>query len=197
MLVATLRKIGSLERNFPTAKRDPTRVQMWSIAHPLRLQIWHLLVEGPSTASRLAQRMGESRSLVSYHLRTLGRSGAIVEVPELGSARERWWRRPELFVLIPTDDDPEGRAIGARLLGLMYARDEAARRNLFTRDVGAAWRQGAFVGNWFVELTPEEADALAERMVALVQELRERPKPTPGADRALVSISVLPWLDPA
>ncbi|HEY1367755.1 MAG TPA: helix-turn-helix domain-containing protein [Gaiellaceae bacterium] len=174
-----------------------TRVQMWAVAHPLRLHIWHLLVEGPSTASRLARRMGESRSLISYHLRMLGSTGAIVEAPELGSARERWWRRPELFVLAPTEDDLEGRAINVRTLGLFFARDDEARRRLITGDVGAAWRTGGFVGNWFVELTPKEADEVAERMAAIVQEVRERPEPTPGADRALVSISVLPWLDSA
>jgi DNA-binding transcriptional ArsR family regulator len=168
---------------------------MWAMAHPLRLEILGVLVEGPSTASRLARRLGESRGLISYHLRLLGRAGAIVEEPELGTRRERWWRRPELFVLLPSDDDREGRAIGARMLGLFFARDEVARRRLVTQDVGAAWRAGAFVGNWFVEVTPAEADALAERLVALVQDLRVRPAPSPGADRALVSITVLPWLE--
>jgi hypothetical protein len=38
-------------------------------------------------------------------------------------------------------------------------------------------RAGAFVGNWFLEPTPEEADALAERLVEIVQELRTRPAP--------------------
>jgi hypothetical protein len=47
----------------------------------------------------------------------------------------------------------------------------------------------------FIEITPEEADAVAERLYALVQELRERGAPSPGADRVLVSISLLPWLD--
>ena len=46
-----------------------------------------------------------------------------------------------------------------------------------------------------MELTPEEADELARRLAVLVQEIRERPRPTPGADRALVSVSVLPWLE--
>lgn len=165
------------------------------MAHPLRLEILGLLVEGPSTASRLARKLRESRGLVSYHLRMLARAGAIVEEPDLGTRRERWWRRPEVFVVPPSDDDLEGRAITARVLGLFFARDELARRRLVTRDVGASWRAGAFVGNWYLDLTPEEADALAERLVALVQELRVRPAPTPGADRALVSISVLPWLD--
>ena len=132
---------------------------------------------------------------MSYHLRVLARAGAVVEDSELGDRRERWWRRPDRFILLPTDDDLEGRAVTSRMLGLFFARDEEARRRLVTRNVGAAWRAGAFVGNWFVELTPEEADALAERLVELVQELRVRPAPTSGADRALVSISVLPWLE--
>jgi DNA-binding transcriptional ArsR family regulator len=176
-------------------RRDPTRTQMWAVAHPLRLHIWQLLVEGPSTASKLARRMGESRGLVSYHLRVLARSGAVVEAPELGNRRERWWRRPEPLLLAPTDDDLEGRAVSTRTLGVFFARDEEARRRLITLDVDAAWRKGAFVGNWFVELTAEEADALAERLFVLVLEVRERAEPTAGADRALVSISVLPWVD--
>lgn len=177
------------------AERNPTRVQMWAMAHPLRLEILGLLVEGPATASMLARRLGESSGSTSYHLRVLERAGAVVEDPELGTRRERWWRRPAPFVLIPTDDDLEGRAITARVLGLFFARDEQARRRIVTREVSAAWRAGAFVGNWFLELTPEEADALAERLAELVQELRARPASTPGADRALVSISVLPWLE--
>jgi DNA-binding transcriptional ArsR family regulator len=184
--------VGSLRA---IAKRDPTRVQMWAMAHPLRLEILGVLVEGPSTASRLGRRLGESSGSMSYHLRVLARAGAVVEDPELGNRRERWWRRPDPFVLLPTDDDLEGRAITARMLGLFLARDEEARRRLVTRDLGAAWRAGAFVGNWFLELTPEEADALAERLVELVQELRVGRAATPGADRTLVSISVLPWLD--
>ena len=168
---------------------------MWAMAHPLRLQILGLLVEGPSTASRLGRRLGESSGSTSYHLRVLARSGAVVEDPALGNRRERWWRRPDPFILLPTDDDLEGRAISARMLGLFFARDEEARRRLVTRNVGAAWRAGAFVGNWFVELTPQEADALAESLVDIVQELRVRPTPAPGADRVLVSISVLPWLE--
>jgi DNA-binding transcriptional ArsR family regulator len=195
MSIATPTWDHLLQRFFAMAERDPTRVQMWAMAHPLRLEILGVLVEGPATASMLARRLGDSSGSTSYHLRVLARAGAVVEDPELGTRRERWWRRPNPFVLIPTDDDLEGRAISARMLGLFIARDERARRHLVTRDLGAAWRAGAFVGNWFLELTPEEADALAERLAEVVQELRACPHPTPGADRALVSLSVLPWLE--
>jgi hypothetical protein len=81
------------------------------------------------------------------------------------------------------------------MLGMFFARDEVARRRLVSREIGVAWRAGGFVGKWYLQLTPAEADALVERLVELVQELRVRPTSTPGADRALVSISVLPWLE--
>jgi DNA-binding transcriptional ArsR family regulator len=177
------------------ATAKPTRIQMWAMAHPLRLQLVGLLAEGPSTASRLARRLGESSGATSYHLRVLARAGVIVEAPELGTRRERWWRRPERFVLMPTDADVEGRAISARMVGLFFARDEEARRRFVTREVDDAWHQGAFVGNWFAELTPDEADDLGKRLLELVREVRSRSEPSPGAARALVSISVLPWLD--
>ena len=177
------------------AKRDPTRLEMWAMAHPLRLQLLALLAEGPSTASRLGRRLGESSGTTSYHLRLLARAGAIVEDPALGTGRERWWRRPDPFVALRTDDDLEGRAITARMHAIVFARDEEARRRMLTREISAAWRAAAVVGNWFVELTPEEAAAVGERLLDVVRELRLRPASTPGAERTLVSISVLPWLE--
>src|SRR5919109_1477780 len=83
----------------------------------------------------------------------------------------------------------------ARMLGLVFARDEVARRRYVARDPGRAWRESAMVGNWFVELTPAEAHELGQSLVERVKEIRARPVPTAGAETALVSISVLPWLD--
>jgi DNA-binding transcriptional ArsR family regulator len=184
-----------LERIFPIAKSDLKRTQMWAMAHPLRLHILGLLVEGPSTASTLGRALGESRSLVSYHLRMLARAGMIVEAPELGDRRERWWRGPERFVTVSSEEDLEGRAITMRMLGLVFARDEEARRRFVARDPGPSRRAGAVVGSWLVELTPDEARALGDRLVELVKEVRGRSAPSAGAERSLVSISVLPWLD--
>jgi DNA-binding transcriptional ArsR family regulator len=174
---------------------QPTRVQLWAMAHPLRFRILELLAEGPSTASRLARRLNESSGSTSYHLRMLARAGAIVDDPDRGTRRERWWRRAESRVLIPTDADVEGRAISARMFSMIFARDDEARRRFVTRDVDAAWHEGAFVGNWFVALTPEEADEVGKRLLDVVNELRGRPNPPAGAVPALVSVSVLPWLD--
>jgi hypothetical protein len=74
----------------------------------------------------LARRLGESSGSTSYDLRVLARSGAVVEDPDLGTRRERWWCRPDPFALIPSDDDLEGRAISARF----HQRSALARRRL-------------------------------------------------------------------
>jgi DNA-binding transcriptional ArsR family regulator len=173
-------------------RQEPTREVMWALAHPVRFRIWEVLREGPSTASRLGRRLGESRGSMSYHLRFLGRAGAIVELPAEGTARERWWRRPE-SPLLPSGGDAENRAIDARMIALFLARDEDVRHRFVTREASPEWQRGAFLGNWFVRLTPEEADELGRRLYAIVDEIRRRPGPVAG-DQALVSLSVLPFL---
>lgn len=172
------------------------RVEMWATAHPIRFRIFELLREGPSNASRLSRRLGESSGTASYHLRFLARAGAIEEAPELGTRRERWWRRSDELKLVPTDDDLEGRAIGARLFALFFARDAEFRRRFVAAlpDVESDWQQGAFVGNWQVSLTPAEASELGARIMPLIDDYRRRGDPPAGADEALISFSVLPWL---
>jgi DNA-binding transcriptional ArsR family regulator len=176
--------------------RHPNRVETWATAHPIRFRIFELLREGPSTASRLGRRLGESSGTASYHLRLLARAGAIEEAPELGTRRERWWRRAEPLTVVPTDDDPEGRAITARMFALFYAREGEARRRFVTAlpHLDAEWHRGAFVGNWLIRLTPQEAIELGTHILALIDDYRRR-SPPPGAADALVSFSAIPWLE--
>lgn len=43
-------------------------------------------------ATSLAQALGESTGLTSYHLRQLAKHGLVEEVPEMAHGKERWWR---------------------------------------------------------------------------------------------------------
>lgn len=165
---------------------------MWALAH---FRIWELLREGPATASQLGHRLGESRGLLSYHLRFMARAGAIAEDDERGTKRERWWYRPEAPVVVPTPADPEGRAIDARLLATLFAREEDVRSRFVTGAVSDEWQEGSFVGNWYIELTPEEADELGRRLFLIIDELRRDPPRSAGATQALVAVSVLPVLE--
>src|SRR5699024_8121235 len=60
------------------------------LAHPLRVAIFdELSTFGPQTATRLAQRLGESSGATSYHLRQLARHGFIRVAEGMGSRREK------------------------------------------------------------------------------------------------------------
>jgi DNA-binding transcriptional ArsR family regulator len=64
-----------------------TRV-LAAMAHPLRRRLLSLLkLDGPSTASVLAQRTGQAVGNISHHLHTLAAADLIEEAPEL--ARDR------------------------------------------------------------------------------------------------------------
>jgi len=168
---------------------------MWALAHPVRFRIWELLREGPSTSSRLARRLGESRGSMSYHLRMIASTGIIVEDEERGTRRERWWRRPEEPVIGTSPADREGRAIMDRMYAVFLARDADVRRRFVTAEVSDEWQENAFLGSWFVELTPQEADELGRRLFLIVDELRRSPPRSPDAHQTLVSVSVLPVLE--
>ena len=153
-----------------------------------------LLREGPSTSTRIAERLGESRGSISYHLRRLASVGAIVEAPELGTRRERWWRRDPELVVFPNDSDGEGRAISQRWSALFFARDEEVRHRFVTADVPSEWREAAAAASWFIRMTPQEAAELGARLYALTHDLRSRADAPEGAAEVLVSVSVLPVL---
>lgn len=166
------------------------------VSHPLRFRIMEVLREGPATSAHIARRLGESRGSISYHLRRLAAVGAIADAPELGTKRERWWRRDPDLVVFPNDPDVEGRAIAERWSAMFFARDEEIRHRFVTQGVPDEWRDAVAVANWFIRMTPEEATELGARLYALTHELRSRPEPPPGADETFVSVSVLPVVSP-
>ncbi|EBP8673111.1 helix-turn-helix transcriptional regulator, partial [Salmonella enterica] len=65
-----------------------------AMANPFRARMMDALkVDGPSTASALAQRTGQAVGSASHHLKVLSEAGLVEEAPELAKdRRERWWR---------------------------------------------------------------------------------------------------------
>ena len=76
----------------PTVTRltDPRALRAY--AHPVRMRLMGLLrTEGPLTATRAADLLGESSGTCSFHLRQLAKYG-LVEEAEGGTGREKPWR---------------------------------------------------------------------------------------------------------
>ena len=178
--------------------RIGTPAQLQALAHPVRLRLLEALGRRPATATQLARELGESSGSTSYHLRVLGRAGIIEEDPAHPRGRERWWRRPEESLLLPSgSDEPDARAAELRLRSYFVGRDDEALRRFVDgeQDLPPEWRESAFMGNWTVWLTPEEANELGARIVAILEPYRSREGRPGSARRLLATYRALPAPD--
>ncbi|MDQ1620978.1 MAG: hypothetical protein QOE19_3547 [Actinomycetota bacterium] len=191
--------------------RDPRALR--ALAHPLRGRLLGLLrLDGPSTATLLGQRLGESSGATSYHLRQLAGYGFVEDVPGQGSGRERWWRalhRSTHWETADFLDDPAAREVVDELL---YRQVEQRRRTLGAyveqhRDLGEEWEAAASLNDYALRLPAASARALATELNAVLARWRDEgadadtaEAATPGAatpdsELVLVHIDVLPMTE--
>jgi DNA-binding transcriptional ArsR family regulator len=193
-----LQKKFAKETGDPFLHRRATTEQMRAVVHPVRMRIVDALRnDGPSTATKLAQALGESSGSTSYHLRVLADAGVIEEDPERGNGRERWWRRVQPLYM-PTDaEDPDGRAleVAARLAHL-ERDEEALQRYLLSFDsLPTEWNAAAFTGSFPVYMTAEELLQVGMEWLARLEDYRRTPEERPpGARRVVVSLRGVPWI---
>ncbi|OYC95224.1 winged helix-turn-helix domain-containing protein [Microbacterium sp. Yaish 1] len=172
-----------------------------ALAHPVRVRLYDILSQqGPQTASSLAAMTGESSGSTSYHLRALAKHDLIREIPDRGTARERWWERPSGGVSFPGPDalrTPAGRAATQVVMGeFLDRRHEQLMRFVGTtlRDELDPWAENALITSATVSLTVEqlgEVNARIQRVIDdVVDEYRvdEGADETPSADRRIVSL---------
>lgn len=153
-----------------------------AVAHPLRRRIVDVMrVDGPQTASLLADRTGSAVANVSHHLKVLAACGMVAEAPELArDRRERWWRleRPSLsWSTLDFTDDPAAEAASqaALSLGLHRQVDLVRQWAQDDRSRTAPWGAAAFSFDSWVHLTPEELTRLSEELQELLDRYRGRP----------------------
>jgi DNA-binding MarR family transcriptional regulator len=161
------------------AQRVLDVVALKALAHPLRTQLWDALMAGPATASQLAERLGESSGLTSYHLRQLAKHGFIEEVPGRGTAREKFWRVVEADTRIEHERTrtPAGREalaiFGDEWLRLRYrsaARYHERKRSGLEED----WAASAADLDSYLYATPEELAEMVEEYTQLLTAWGER-----------------------
>jgi DNA-binding transcriptional ArsR family regulator len=140
-----------------------------ALAHPLRLELLDLLrFEGPSTASALARRVGESSGATSYHLRQLARHGFIEQDERPPQGRERWWRYRERMVSVR---DPGASAEAAAALELVGHEARALERFLGDREQVAEWEGSAFLRSRALRLSSVGLRELERGIAALIDSL--------------------------
>ena len=149
-----------------------------ALGHPVRLALLETLaIEGPLTATEAAERIGESPTTCSFHLRQLARYGFVEEAGG-GKGRARPWRLSTIGMQTANvHDDPETEIAATALAGLM--RERQLQRYRTWLDTKASypkeWRKAANAGDYLFWLTPEElADLNQELAEMLIPRARER-----------------------
>ncbi len=176
---------------------EPVRVDASRIAalhHPLRRRLVELMsLNGPATASQLAQHTDQHVGNVSHHLKMLHKAGLIEAAPELArDKRERWWRHVPLAMSWSVADMTSSAdhmiAEAAEQENLTHhvekVRQWFDRRDSYATD----WVRAAYSTDKWLQLTPDELDELGRRLVEVVREFAEEVRTDDGRVREPVFI---------
>lgn len=171
------------------------------LAHPLRVRLLGMLrSDGPSTATLLADRLGLSSAATSYHLRQLAEHGFVVEDEARGHPRERWWKaatRATTLDISKYVDDPEVAGYTETYLRAV-TRISADRVQAHLDEklaLPGRWQSAGTFNDIRLRLTAEQADELADRMWALVEEYPRADEPAdndPATRPVDVQLNVFP-----
>lgn len=174
---------------------DPRNLR--GLAHPLRIRLLGALREnGPATASKLAQQLGESSGATSYHLRQLAAHGFVEEDRERGRGRERWWRSAhegtQLDAVAELVRNPETRGAVDLLLhelATIHAQRLATAIGEMHR-LSPEWLAASNISDFRLRLTAEEAGQMAREMSELVERWRRQPGEAVPEDAEPVVVQV-------
>lgn len=153
----------------PRRLRDPRALT--ALAHPVRLGIVELLsLEGPMTASQLADRLDESPANCSWHLRKLAEHDFIEEA-EGGTGRQRPWQMSYLGLSWGEDEDAgfEERRAGEVLARAMMERWVDRYLHADASEEVPAWREANRLTQTMGWLTAEELQEVNDRVVELIR----------------------------
>src|SRR3954454_9455841 len=156
----------------PRELTDP--LAMRAMAHPVRLALMEALNDaGTLTATQAAERVGESPSNCSFHLRQLAKYG-YVEEAEGGTGRRRPWKRVALGMRFTEDHDDAETAASSRELSRTMSHRYLARAEKGleeNRSLRDEWRKVTGHNQMGLFLTPDELETLDAKIIDLMYEL--------------------------
>ena len=162
---------------------EPTLVhldarQIRVLAHPLRARLLgRLRMDGPATATRLAEALGTNTGATSYHLRQLAEAGLVTEAEGAGRGRERWWRAAHDMSSWQRDSfagDPDAQAASDWLTS-NFAHQLAERIEDWNKGVAdepEAWRAATEFSDFILRLGPEQLTEMLGELGSVIDRWR-------------------------
>jgi DNA-binding transcriptional ArsR family regulator len=188
----------------PELRRITDARTMRALSHPVRIAIIEVLsLEGPMTATEVGERIGESPTTCSFHLRQLAKYGFVEEAGG-GKGRARPWRMASIGMSLDTDDndDAETKIAHEALSALIRDRVlDRYRKWLVSRaSYPKPWRDAANESEWVFYLTAEElnqlnkdvSNMLLARFPERLVNPTERPAGSVPVEMLMVSFPVSP-----
>jgi DNA-binding transcriptional ArsR family regulator len=146
---------------------------MRALAHPVRITLIEALhLDGAMTATEAGERIGESPTTCSFHLRQLAKYGFVEEAGG-GRGRARPWRLTGIGVGLAAPEDAETELAAAALLRLVRER-QLERYRTWRQSMGSyprRWREAAEDSEYILYLTVEELEQLKEDLSAMLMPL--------------------------
>ena len=151
---------GPRHGNGPAEHREVSDARsLRALAHPVRAALLEALVEGgPLTATEAGERIGETPTTCSFHLRQLAKYGFVAETGG-GRGRARPWRLTALGMsFAPAAGDAEAQAASEAALRMFRSRQlERYETWRVTRAAyPAEWRDAAGDSQYTFHLTADE-----------------------------------------
>jgi DNA-binding transcriptional ArsR family regulator len=162
---------------------------MRALAHPVRIALLEeLVLTGPSTATVLGERIGESPTTCSFHLRQLAKYGFVEEAGG-GKGRARPWRLTSIGISFGNPHDDPAAEVAAGALFRLVRERWLDRYQAWVETKGSyskAWRDAADESEYVFYVTPGELKALNNELLDLLlpkfrDRLTDPAKRPPGA----------------
>jgi DNA-binding transcriptional ArsR family regulator len=153
----------------PTGMRKITDSRtLRALAHPVRVALLEALsLHGPMTATEVAERIGESPTTCSFHLRQLAKYDFVEEAGG-GKGRARPWKISSIGLTLPADNDDDPAAqVAGYAVGRMFRERQLDRYQTWQESrqmYPAPWRRAAGETLSITYLTVEELQSFTDEL---------------------------------
>lgn len=182
-----------------------TPTSLKALAHPLRIGVLGILrADGPATSSELARKLGTNSGATSYHLRQLERHGFVVEVPDMGTTRQRFWQAAHDYSILERSrmkEDTDAVALIDEVMRLgSRLREAEVVEWIGSQDYwGTEWTDASASDDYLLQLRRDDLAELVDGIRSLIVRMATRERSDVPADAEAVRVHFLafPISDPS